>query len=49
MASEERRIQHWRRDGSRWVVSDLIGDAELQLTIVPNPIRLAEIYESSGV
>lgn len=49
VASEERRIQHWRRDGSQWVVNDLIGDAELQLTIVRDPIRLAEIYESGGV
>jgi Uma2 family endonuclease len=49
VASEERRIQHWRRDGSHWVVDDLIGHADLQLTIVPDPIPLAAIYEGSGL
>jgi Uma2 family endonuclease len=49
VAIEERRVQHWRRDGPRWVVGDLIGDAELRLTVVPEPIALAAIYESSGI
>jgi Uma2 family endonuclease len=49
VASEERRVQHWRRDGTRWVVDDLIGDADLRLAIVPDPISLAAIYEGSGV
>jgi Uma2 family endonuclease len=49
VASEERRIQHWRRDGSHWVVDDLIGHADLQLTVVPDPIPLAAIYEGSGL
>jgi Uma2 family endonuclease len=49
VASEERRVQHWRRDGTRWVVDDLIGDADLRLTTVPDPIPLAAIYEGSGV
>ena len=49
VASEERRVQHWRRDGTHWVVDDLIGDADLQLATVPDPIPLAAIYEGSGV
>jgi Uma2 family endonuclease len=49
VASEERRVQHWRRDGARWVVDDLIGDADLRLTTVPDPIPLAAIYDGSGV
>jgi Uma2 family endonuclease len=49
VASEERRVQNWRRDGTRWVVDDLISDADLQLTIVSEPIPLAAIYEGSGV
>ena len=49
VASEERRVQHWRRDGSRWVIDDLIGDADLRLAIVPRPIPLAAIYDGSGV
>jgi hypothetical protein len=31
------------------VVDDLIGDADLQLAIVPEPIPLAALYEGSGV
>ena len=40
VASEGRRVQHWRRQGARWVVDDLIGDADLQLATVPDPIPL---------
>jgi Uma2 family endonuclease len=49
VASEERRVQHWRRRGSRWVVDALIGDAELRLASLPDPIPLGAIYEGSGV
>jgi Uma2 family endonuclease len=49
VASEERRVQPWRRDGTHWVVDDLIGDADLQLAIALAPIPLAAIYEGSGV
>jgi Uma2 family endonuclease len=49
VASEERRVQHWRRDGPHWVVDDPIGDADLQLAIALAPIPLAAIYEGSGV
>jgi Uma2 family endonuclease len=49
VASEERRVQHWRRQGTRWVVDDLIGEAELRLASVPDPIPLGAIFEGSGV
>jgi Uma2 family endonuclease len=49
VASEERRVQHWRRDGPRWVVDDLIGDADLRLATIADPIPLGAIYEGSGV
>jgi len=49
VASEERRVRTWRRDGRRWIVEDLTGDAELRLDTVPDPIPLAAIYEGSGV
>lgn len=49
VSSEERRVRSWRRDGHRWIVEDLIGEAELRLDTVPNPIPLAAIYEGSGV
>jgi hypothetical protein len=42
-------VQHWRRDGPRWIVEDLIGDADLRLTAVADPIPLAAIYEGSGI
>ena len=49
VSSEERRVRSWRRDGRRWIVEDLIGEAELRLDTVPAPIPLAAIYEGSGV
>jgi Uma2 family endonuclease len=49
VSSEERRVRSWRRDGRRWIVEDLIGEAELGLETVPEPIALAAIYEGSGV
>jgi Uma2 family endonuclease len=48
VASEQRRVQHWRRDGARWIVEDLAG-AELRLAAVSDPISLAAVYEGSGV
>jgi Uma2 family endonuclease len=49
VASEQRRVQHWRRDGTRWIVEDLIGDADLRLAAIADPIPLAAIYDGSGV
>ena len=49
VSSEERRVRSWRRDGRRWIVEDLIGDAELRPESVPGPIPLAAVYEGSGV
>jgi Uma2 family endonuclease len=44
--SEERRAQLWRRDGERWMVEDMIGDAELHLASIGDAIALDTIYES---
>jgi len=49
VSSTDRSIQYWRRDGPRWLVENLIGDATLALDTVPSPIPLATIYEGSGV
>ena len=49
VSSQERRVQHWRRDGARWVVEDLIGDGEVRLESVRPPIPLGAICEGSGV
>ena len=48
-SSTERSVQYWRRDGMRWLVEDLIGEATLTLEAVPTPIPLAAIYAGSGV
>lgn len=49
VGSEERRVQHWRRDGERWLVENLIGDAHLRLDLIDASISLSAIYEGSGV
>jgi Uma2 family endonuclease len=49
VSSEERRVRYWRRDASRWIVEDMIGEAELRLETVLEPIVLAAIYDGSGV
>jgi Uma2 family endonuclease len=49
VGTEERRIQHWRRDGERWQVQNLIGEAELRLTAVEVTLPLASIYADSGL
>ena len=49
VSSTERSVQYWRRDGVRWLVEDLIGEATLTLGAVPTAIPLAAIYAGSGV
>jgi Uma2 family endonuclease len=44
VASQERRIQLWRRDGERWSVEDVIGDATLRLESVELTTPLTELY-----
>ena len=44
--SEERRVQLWRRDGERWIVEDLIGDAEVRLASLDGSIGLGAIYQN---
>ena len=45
-ASEARRVEIWRREGARWIVETLIGDAELRLAAVDEPIPLSAIYDN---
>jgi Uma2 family endonuclease len=47
--ADQRRVELWRRDGPRWIVEDLIGDAELVLPLLAEPIPLAGIYENVEV
>jgi Uma2 family endonuclease len=44
VASQDRRVQLWRRLGARWSVEDVIGDATLRLESCPLAIPLAELY-----
>lgn len=46
VSSEARRVEVWRREGPRWIVETLIGDAELRLAAVGGPIPLAAIYDN---
>lgn len=46
VGSEERRVQLWRRDGSRWIVEDLIGDATFRLEIVDTAIPRKAVSEN---
>jgi Uma2 family endonuclease len=40
ISSRERRVEHWRRAEDQWTVRDLIGEAELRLDLIDEPIQL---------
>ena len=44
VASEDRRVQLWRREGARWSVEDVIGDATFGLESCALSVPLAELY-----
>jgi len=44
VASHERRVQLWRREGARWSVEDVIGDATLRLESLELAIPLSDLY-----
>jgi Uma2 family endonuclease len=44
VASQERRLQLWRRQGGHWSVEDVIGDAILRLESCALTIPLADLY-----
>jgi Uma2 family endonuclease len=41
---ERRHVEHWRREGEQWSVRDLIGNAEIALERLTEPVPLEEIY-----
>jgi Uma2 family endonuclease len=49
VSSTERRVELWRRDGPRWIVESLIGEAELRLEAIDAAIPLAAVYENVAV
>jgi Uma2 family endonuclease len=49
VASEQCRVEVWRRRGAKWEIEDLIGDAALELEAVGVTIPLGAIYADSGV
>jgi Uma2 family endonuclease len=44
VASQQRRVELWRREGDHWRVEDLIGEATLRLESCNASIPLAAIY-----
>jgi Uma2 family endonuclease len=42
--TERRHVEHWRREGEHWSVRDLIGNAEIALERLVEPIPLEEVY-----
>jgi Uma2 family endonuclease len=44
VASQERRVELWRREGDHWRVEDLIGEASVRLESCTASIPLAAIY-----
>ena len=44
VASAERRVQLWRREGERWSAEDVTGDAVLRLESCNLDIPLADLY-----
>ncbi len=49
VASTERRVELWRRDGPRWTVERLIGEAELRLETIDAALPLAAVYANVAV
>jgi len=46
VASDSRRVELWRREGARWIVETLIGDAGLRLEAIEADLPLSAIYEN---
>jgi Uma2 family endonuclease len=44
VASQERRVELWRREGDHWRVEDLIGEATVRLESCDTSIPLAAVY-----
>lgn len=44
VASAERRVQLWRREGGRWNAQDVTGDAVLRLATCALDVPLADLY-----
>jgi len=44
VSARQRRVEHWRRDGDRWVAQAIVGEATIRLTALDVDVPLAEIY-----
>jgi Uma2 family endonuclease len=44
VSARQRRVEHWRRDGARWVAQAIVGDGAVALATLGVAIPLAEIY-----
>jgi Uma2 family endonuclease len=45
VSSQERRVELWRRQGGKWEVEDLIGEAVLNLASIRADLPLGAIYD----
>jgi Uma2 family endonuclease len=44
VSARQRRVEHWRRDGERWVAQAIVGDGAIELAALGVMVPLAEIY-----
>jgi Uma2 family endonuclease len=44
VSAQQRRVEHWRRDGERWVAQTIVGDGAVSLAALSVTIPLAEVY-----
>jgi Uma2 family endonuclease len=44
VSARQRRVEHWRRDGDRWVALAVVGDGTIRVAALGIEIPLAEIY-----
>jgi Uma2 family endonuclease len=47
--SEARWVQHWRRDGERWIVQDFVAGASFESEVLRARATLDQLYADSGL
>jgi Uma2 family endonuclease len=44
VSARQRRVEHWRRDGERWIAQAIVGDGTVELDALGVSVPLSEIY-----
>ncbi len=47
--SERRWLQHWRREGTHWIVQDFVGSSSFASTVLEGEVALDELYRNSAL